>query len=76
MKKQNIISHFFKITFALFFVLFSIAIYADDDTGFDDGDGEGDNVDDEGPINAYVIPMLAAGIATAYIVLRKKQATV
>lgn len=56
--------------FTLLFLVTALPALADD-TGFDD------NVDDEVlSINYYVLPLLAAGIATAYTVLKRKRQTV
>ena len=38
------------------------------------GDGIGDPMEPVAPIGDYVLPMLVLGVATAYVLLRKKAA--
>ena len=61
-----------KLYIAGVFFLLPLGAFAQDE-GFDEGEGDGDDVNDEVavPIDGAIVPMLMAGCALGFVLLRK-----
>lgn len=72
MKKQ-IVKIIYKPALLFLVMLMPALAMAQGGTEFDEGDGDGDDVDDEVtvPINGYVAASLLAGCTIGYVLLRR-----
>lgn len=67
--KKSIIKNIYKPLLLFFLFMMPVLATAQE---FDEGDGDGDDVDDEAPIDGYVTIALVAGCALGYVLIERK----